>query len=593
MPVLAPPDSRSAQPTQHAMLVVWGHFAQTLPLHTLLATVPIAEKTVQHSPQAKLLTLLLGILAGSEHLRDLSAGPAPLCRDPAVAAAWGLTHLPSASGVSRMLHAADAASFQALHFALDSVAAPFLQRALWDLHTRQQPLQLDVDLTGRPVSSSSCTYPEAAFGYMDGQIRLGYQVATVCLQTPLFGRQWLAGQQHPGDTVSSACLAALLQAAEARLGCHPRRRTELLSARIAAQQALVTAATQRLTALAEQAQELSRTREQTRRERQASQRRVTILQDASADGIHTGPFGALTQQQRRVQHLERREARLHAQHEKVLRQRRQTQAEWDAAQAALARLMARQAQLAAENAHQGDAPRCRLRMDAGFCSGENLALALEGGYELETKAAHPAVVRALLEQVSPEATWTRVGQNAEMLGWTNHYIRTCPYPLTVGLERFHTPQGLKYSVLLRSQEDPPASCPDLRDWFSSYNARQTIEAGYKQGKTVFKVQHLWSHSLIGMQMQVALTLFAANFVQWTQGWVAERIITPQAGILQALHSTKYLVRVAANSPALVEQEQGQVVVRFSALSSLAGTVIHLAGPQPVQLALDLYGGTHF
>jgi hypothetical protein len=26
---------------------------------------------------------------------------------------------------------------------------------------------------------------------------------------------------------------------------------------------------------------------------------------------------------------------------------------------------------------------------------------------------------------------------------------------------------------------------------------------------------------------------------------------------------------------------------------LAGTVIHLAGPQPVQLALDLYGGAHF
>ena len=205
---------------------------------------------------------------------------------------------------------------------------------------------------------------------MDGQIRLGYQVATVCLQTTRFGRQWLAGQQHPGDTVSSACLAALLQAAEARLGCHPRRRTELLSARIAAQQALVTAMTQRLTALAEHAQELSQTREQTRRERQASQRRVTILQDAPAGGVHTGPFGALTQQLRRVQHLERREARLRAQQEKVLRQRWQTQAEWDAAQAALARLTARQVQLASENAHQWDAPRCRLRMDAGFCSGE-------------------------------------------------------------------------------------------------------------------------------------------------------------------------------------------------------------------------------
>jgi hypothetical protein len=86
--------------------------------------------------------------------------------------------------------------------------------------------------------------------------------------------------------------------------------------------------------------------------------------------------------------------------------------------------------------------------------------------------------------------------------------------------------------------------------------------------------------------------FAANFVQGAQEWVVERVITPQAGVIQALPSTKYLVRVAANSPALVAQEQGQVVVRFSPLSSLAGTVIHLVGPQPVQLALDLYGGAH-
>ena len=50
MPVLAPPNSRPAPPTQHAMLIVWGHFAQTLGLRTLLEQVPIPEKTVQHSP---------------------------------------------------------------------------------------------------------------------------------------------------------------------------------------------------------------------------------------------------------------------------------------------------------------------------------------------------------------------------------------------------------------------------------------------------------------------------------------------------------------------------------------------------------------
>jgi hypothetical protein len=58
-------------------------------------------------------------------------------------------------------------------------------------------------------------------------------------------------------------------------------------------------------------------------------------------------------------------------------------------------------------------------------------------------------------------TWTRVGQNAEMLGWTNYQMQTCPYALTVGLERFYTPQGLKHSVLVRSQESPTAPLPDL------------------------------------------------------------------------------------------------------------------------------------
>jgi hypothetical protein len=574
------------------MLVVWGHFAQTLPLLPHFTLVPVPEKTVRHTPQAKLLTVLLGILAGSEYLRDLSHGPAPLCRDPAVAAAWGLPALPSASGVGHTLSACDAASLHALQAALDTVATPFWTRALWELRSRQHPLQLDVDLTGRPVSSASHTYPDAAFGYMDGQVRLGYQVAAVCWQTPLFGRQWLAGFQHPGDTVSSPCLGELIQAAEARLGVHPRRRTELLDQRIAAHQATIAAAEQHLTALSAQIQQLHQGREQTHRDRQASRRRITVLQLEPVSPQQAGPFGALTHELRRAQWLERRAAGLLVQVEKLRGRQRAAQAAVAAAQTTLRPLVARRAHLAAENAAQPDPPRCCLRMDAGFCSGENLTLALELGYEIETKVGRPGVVTALQERVDAQTVWTRVGQNAEMVGWTNYYLRTCPYPVTVALERFHTPQGPKYSVLVRSQDNPTGPCPDLREWFRSYNARQTIEAGNKAGKTVFKMQHLWSHSAIGMQIQLALTLFAANFVAWSQEWVAERVTTGQ-GSGQDLRRPKYLVRVAANSPAVVEQAYGQVVVRFSPLSSLAGTVIHLAGPQPVQLALALYGGAHF
>lgn len=231
------------RPTQHGLLVCWGHFAQELGLITHLQDVPIPQKTVIHSPAAKLTTLLMGLLSGIEYLTDLTHAPAPLYHDPALAAAWGLPALPEASGVSRTLAAATPRSLAALQTVLATLTQPFLERALQDLRLRNQPLVLDVDLTGQPVDASSTSFPAAAFGYMDGQIRLGYQLAVVCLHTELYGRQWLIGEQHPGNTVSAPCLLGLLRAAEARLGCHPRRRPELLDPRIAALQATLAAAT--------------------------------------------------------------------------------------------------------------------------------------------------------------------------------------------------------------------------------------------------------------------------------------------------------------------------------------------------------------
>lgn len=163
----------TSTPTHHALLVVWGHFAQTLDLYARLTLVPLAQKTVHHTPAAKLLTFFLGLLCGNEYLADLTTGPTPLYHDPQVAAAWGLPALAEASGVSRTLAAADEQTLGTLQTTLDAIAQPFLDRAITDLRTRRQPLVLDADLTGRPISSTSTSYPDAAFGYMDGQIRLG------------------------------------------------------------------------------------------------------------------------------------------------------------------------------------------------------------------------------------------------------------------------------------------------------------------------------------------------------------------------------------------------------------------------------------
>ena len=94
-------------------------------------------------------------------------------------------------------------------------------------------LVYDADLTGRPVSSTSTSYPDAAFGHMGDTISLGYQAALVSLHSPTFGRLWLANQLHPGDTVSMTEAQALVIAAENRTGRRPKRRTDLLKGRLA------------------------------------------------------------------------------------------------------------------------------------------------------------------------------------------------------------------------------------------------------------------------------------------------------------------------------------------------------------------------
>src|SRR6266496_1168428 len=138
-------------PTQHAMLIVWGHVARTLGLLDHLARVPIHQKTVTHAPHEKIVEFLIGLLSGMEYLPDLSSGPAPLVRDHAVASAWQLEAFAAASTVSRTLKASDRQTVTARRAALDAVGQPFLDRAMAAMRERHQRLLLDADLTGRPV----------------------------------------------------------------------------------------------------------------------------------------------------------------------------------------------------------------------------------------------------------------------------------------------------------------------------------------------------------------------------------------------------------------------------------------------------------
>jgi len=54
---------------------------------------------------------------------------------------------------------------------------------------------------------------------------------------------------------------------------------------------------------------------------------------------------------------------------------------------------------------------------------------------------------------------------------------------------------------------------DLAGWFTFYNARQTIEAGIKEGKGTFAMRYLKIRSGPALYLQEQFGRFAANFVR--------------------------------------------------------------------------------
>ncbi|MGD1993840.1 MAG: hypothetical protein PVI59_11660, partial [Anaerolineae bacterium] len=74
--------------THHAMLVAWGQFAQSIGLVEAIESLPLHQKGIRHQPQTKVLEFFVAILAGLEHLKDLSRSAHPIDQDQAVATAW-------------------------------------------------------------------------------------------------------------------------------------------------------------------------------------------------------------------------------------------------------------------------------------------------------------------------------------------------------------------------------------------------------------------------------------------------------------------------------------------------------------------------
>jgi hypothetical protein len=575
-------EAPTAALTSHAMLIPWGLFAQRIGVVEALEGIPISQRTRDHTPQTKLIEFLVSILAGCVYLQDISHGPHPLDRDLVTAQAWGQDSWADYSGVSRTLKACTEETAAAVREALGNVLQPFVEHEVMSALRDQDVLIYDGDLTGRPVSSSSTTYPGVAFGWMSDAIQLGYQAALVSMHSPTYGRIWLSVEHHPGDTVSASQVEAMVRAAEARTGARPHRRTDLLAKRIAPERALLQEEEAKLNRARERVEQAQERLDQVEQERRQWAQQVAELEASYQSRNRLGrPNSRLAQARRKLSVRERRLERRQRDLERARKWLERRQVKRAIVSARLLRLEQCLEQFIEDNHNNPWPIRAIFRLDGGFGSGPGVAMLIEMGYDVYTKAHNHQVVRTLRRRVTHSTPWTRVGKNAEMVAWEGEYITNCPYPLDVALERFHTGSKMRHAALLHYGAEPVTT--DLAGWFTFYNGRQTIEAGIKEGKNVFQMHHLKVRSHAGLLIQEELAVFAANFVRLAAAWLDA---PAPSNCVQM--SVKQMVRVGANTSAWVIWQPGGCLLRFTELSAFAGTELTIGGARPLQRALPLF-----
>jgi hypothetical protein len=567
--------------TQHALMVAWGEFAHEIGLIQKLSQVPIPQKSVVHTPQAKVLTFLMGILTGITHLKDLNEGPHPLAHDWPAIRAWGLVSLAHYSGVSRTLAACDEETVEAITQVLHQVSQPFIEQEVRLLLRQNLPLIIDFDLAPRRVSNTSTTFPDAEFSWQGDKVGLGYDAALATLASLTYDRLFLTGFHYPRNPVSLPRLQKMVHAVEDRLGRRPRRRTDLVEQRL---EELEKTLAQRQDWLAAQlgkqnvvkAQLETLPKEVTRLKAEVTRLEATYR----AQGQQEKPHSQLAKARRRLAAAQKKLKKAPQYLQKAQRAAATHRERLERLQAQHAELTAHLARLQADNASNPSPVTIILRIDAGFGTGPNVTWLAEMGYIIYTKAHNAQVTTKLKTMVKPDTRWTRVGKNAEMTTWGEQHISNCPYPLTVALERFHTPDGLKHSTLLAYRDDGQSLT--LPAWFDFYNGRQTIEAGIKETNVVFKMHPLKMRSRGGILLQEQFSLFAANFVRWAAEWLSKQVVRSTPRFDDTLTRVKAMVRVAANTSAWVVGEEQGLLVKFDETGAYPGVELRLVGTRRVR-----------
>jgi len=573
------------QATQHAMLIPWGRFSRYLRLSERLRAAVVMPRHKDAIPAGDLiLEFGLASLAGYEYLQDLNLGPHPLAKDQAVQDAWDV-QFGHYTTVSRLLYDVDEPTVRKVQAELDAIMQPYIDCAVHEVLCHQECLTLCGDLTGRPVSAYSTTYPpDAVFGHMANQLRKGHQAVLVTLKGQRH-RVHIIAFHHRGDTVSGVCLREMVEATEARVGCRPRRRTDLLRQRIAAIEAKIRQRQgwieARRTTICQQIERQVRLGDQL----QTLRSELAGL-GAQYAGKPVPPHSKLAQARKRKASRERQLRSALEQESQARRARRRHQRRLAVLNAERDALLNWLAQLEVDNATNPNPVRMRWLLDGGFGDAANVTYLIEMGYDVYTIAHNGKTTQVLLREVPDDAQWVQAGSRTQALDMERQKLGDCPYPVRLTLLRWALGDEFKHSTLISfsdAEELPTAAL------FPTYHKRQDVEAGIKQGKGTFSFTKLRVRSPAGIRLlgQFAL-VFWPNFVRWAADWLADQICDETDRFASVLQQVRTQVRIAANTPAVVLTNTSGQILEFDADGPYPGLQIRLDSQFVYQFPMPLF-----
>jgi Transposase DDE domain group 1 len=194
--------------TTFGPLCALGHYLQTQGVLEPLCAVQIAQKTIKHSPQQKLLDALVGILSGCKALYEINCRLRP---DLPLQRAFGRDRVADQSTISRTLNAFTEENVAQLREAIEAIGRENWAALSHDFEAEM--LALEVDLTGLKASNRS---EGATKGYFSGERNAtGRQLVRV--STPNYG-EVLFEKLYAGNTNSCEVLKGTIKEVERILG---------------------------------------------------------------------------------------------------------------------------------------------------------------------------------------------------------------------------------------------------------------------------------------------------------------------------------------------------------------------------------------